>query len=303
MTVLVADVGGTNTRLALVSDQGPHEVARFQNDRFGSFYEVLEGYLSGRDVPGLDGGCVAVAGPVTESGAQLTNRDWSFDVDRLSGLVRGARPLRLANDLVALGYALPALGADHLAEIRPARQAAANGQALVAGLGTGVNACLLGGGAVMEAELGHASMPDSIASGLRAEIGDAAGRFATNEDLFSGRGLARLYAAISGRDLPGPEILNRFAGGSDPEAAQTVRLTARLLGRFAREMTFMYLPFGGIHFAGGAARGILGSEALPEFLDAFNRPGRFDTILDKVPVRLITDDGAALIGAARYALA
>lgn len=304
MTVLVADVGGTNTRIALVDAGVPRQMARYQNDRFASFYAVLADYLASHDCPPLQGCCVAVAGPVTSSRAELTNRNWDFDAEQVGATLPQPpeRPTRLVNDLVALGYALAHLDDTQLADILPARQPRNNDQSLVAGLGTGVNACLLKSGIVMEAELGHASLPHSVAERLGDAIGAGAAQFQTNECLFSGRGLARLHQVMSGRDLPGPQILAGHDTGDSADAAATVTLMARLLGCFARELVFQYLPLGGVHFAGGAARGILGSSARDDFIGAFVAEDRFSDIIRAVPVRLICDDAAALAGAEHYAL-
>lgn len=301
MPVLVADVGGTNTRVALARAGRLSQLARFGNDAYASFAEVLAAYAQGHNLPLLRGICVAVAGPVTAGRAELTNRNWHFDEAGLAAPLAENRsiPARLINDLVALGHALPGLEAAQLDVIRAGAAQPSNDQALVAGLGTGFNACLLKGGAVVEAELGHASLPLGIAEELRAQLGDAASVFRTNECLFSGRGLSRLHNILTNQDKRGQDILADFAGGADPKAAETVMLTARLLGLFARELVFQYLPFRGIHFAGGAARGILGSAARAEFLSAFETDGRFSDHLDRVPVRLIADDAAALSGAAR----
>ncbi|MDK3072294.1 glucokinase [Sedimentitalea sp. JM2-8] len=97
------------------------------------------------------------------------------------------------------------------------------------------------------------------------------------------------------------DILAAYAGDpADGPARRTVNLMAHLLGVFARELVFQYLPFGGIHFAGSAARGILGSAARDLFLSGLEVPGRFSEQIAGVPIRLITDDAAALTGAARY---
>ncbi|MDP5218658.1 glucokinase [Ruegeria sp. 2205SS24-7] len=301
MSVLVADVGGTNARLAMVRDGIPTAIKRYDNDSHSSFYEVLQAYRDSIDSPPVEACCVAVAGPVNADHARLTNRDWDFDVDDLRSVLGGPKHVRLTNDLVALGYALPHLRAEQLDEIRPVPGPAANDQALVAGAGTGFNACLLKGTTVVEAELGHVSLPVSVADVLRAELGGAAERFETNEDLFSGRGLARLHQAISGTQMSGPQILEQFAqspGGC--EAQRTVLLSARLLGILTREMVLQYLPLAGIHFAGGAARGILGSSAVSTFLAAFEQDGVLADQVARVPIRLIADDAAALIGAAHF---
>ena len=68
-----------------------------------------------------------------------------------------------------------------------------------------------------------------------------------------------------------------------------------------REMVFQYLPLGGIHFAGSVARGVLSTDARVHFLKMFESDGPFSELIGQVPVKVITDDTAALVGVARYA--
>lgn len=221
MTLLVADVGGTNTRIALARPDGGTRqtlthIGRYENDAYGSFYQVLTRYFTDYDLPPLKGCCIAVAGPVTSTRARLTNRDWSFDAAAIAAALPAAvappvGAVRLVNDLVALGYALSDLAPDQLLQVRAAGCAPGlNNQALVAGMGTGFNVCMVKSGrsgpTVIEAELGHASLPASVRDPLVAELARGADRFATIEDLFSGRGLAQVYRILSGggrKERPG----------------------------------------------------------------------------------------------------
>lgn len=306
MTILVADVGGTNSRLALVSGGVPQSVMRFTNTKFASFYDILKRYQSGHDLNDLCGVCIAIAGPVTSTKAQLTNLNWQFDTGEIAATLPAGGPVHLVNDLVALGHGLAELKPEHLSVIKSSATTSLNNQALVVGLGTGFNVCLVKDAGlghaplVVEAELGHASLPQSVWAVLQNEIGKDATQIVANEDLFSGRGLSRLHGFVSGGDdLQGAEIVVGY--GREALATRTVDLAARLLGIFAREMVFQYLPLSGIYFAGGVARGILGTDARQQFLAAFDGAGPFADLISKVPVKVITDDAAALLGAARYA--
>ena len=310
MTLLVADVGGTNTRIAISRDAGQiAEPERYHNADFASFYDVLHRYAGKRDLSGLTGGCIAVAGPVTGGRARLTNRDWCFDLKTVAGLLPSIAPgqMHLVNDLVALGYALPDQTLTRLFRISAHKGAGPlNKQALVVGMGTGFNICVVkptaNGPVVVEAELGHASPPANVSHALAAVLGPDAEQFTTYEHLFSGRGLTRLYRHFSGGvEMTGPQIVASYDPARQDASAQAVELAARMLGLVSRELVFQYLPYGGIHFAGGAARGILGSPARDMFLNAFNTPGPFAEHVSMVPLQVITDDAAALIGAARYA--
>lgn len=311
MPLFVADIGGTNSRLALAEPTGRIGQAKsFRNDEFDSFYDVIARYFAEHPVTGLGGGCLAIAGPVLSDQARLTNRNWTFDSAAIAAAlpVPPRRPVRLTNDIVALGHALSTLNGAQLVDITPEPAGAAlNDQALVVGLGTGFNVCLIKQTAptpvIFEAELGHACLPVRVAHALEAEIGPAMTQFETVEDLFSGTGLTRLHRVLSGGDtMQGQEIVSAYDAGQGGAVARTLDLSARLLGVLTRELVYQYLPFGGLHFAGGAARGILGGRACQVFVQAF--AGQNDDIVQmgRVPLRLIVDDGAALTGAAQIAL-
>lgn len=310
MTLLIADVGGTNTRIGMIR-QGRHiaGLERFENDEFNCFENVLDRYSQSQDLDGVTECCIALAGPVTSAQACLTNRDWVFDsksiADRLT-LPTGGQVF-LVNDLVALGYALSGLVPGQLSLVRSAAGPdPLNNQALVVGLGTGFNICVvkseLARPVVIEAEMGHASLPSSASALLAHSIGATAAQFPTFEHLFSGRGMSRLYRHYSdGDDQSSSQILAGYDPARRDARAQSVELVAKMLGTVARELVFQHLPYGGIHFAGGVARGLLGSEAKGVFLEAFNTPVPFGEYVAPVPIQVITDDAAALAGAAYFA--
>ncbi len=307
--ILVADVGGTNARLALVDDKGGfHAKSRYANDEFGSFNDVLRRFCADHSLAAVDTCCVAVAGPVTSGTARLTNRDWTFVPAEMAAVLPGDDVrVRLINDLVALGHALSGLGDSQLSMIRPGEQGGeSNGQALVFGLGTGFNGCLAktvnGEETIVEAELGHASLPAQIYLELEKQIGAEVARFPTVEHLFSGRGFEQLYEALGG-SRPNARLIVDRAGDGDAAAGKTVELMAHALGLLARQMVFQFLPLDGIYIAGSVSRAVLETPARKTFLNAMAFEGRFDELVARVPVRLITDDAAALTGMARLGLA
>jgi len=270
---------------------------------------VLIRYAKGNKLTGLYGCSIALAGPVTSVQASLTNRDWKFDSKAIAARLAlpSADKVLLVNDLVALGYSLSGLVPAQLSLVRPATGPdPLNNQALVVGMGTGFNICVvkseLARPVVVEAELGHASLPASAGAMLSQSLGAAAAQFPTYEHLFSGRGLSRLFRHCSdGDEQSGAQILAGYDPARRNARAHTVELVAKMLGKVARELVFQYLPYGGIHFAGGVARGLLDSAAREVFLAALNAPGPFGEHIDPVPVHVITDDAAALAGAACFA--
>lgn len=303
--LLVGDVGGTNTRFALVENGRPGKVARYANDDFADFTSLLTAFVADHALGSLTDARIAVAGPVTGAQARLTNRDWVFrPKDIAQALPGGGARVQLVNDLVALGHALPALCKDQQSLLRaPKSDKGTNGQALVVGLGTGFNVCQVlttsSGTHVLGAELGHASLPTRLKHTLANLLPDAGQGFATNEDLFSGRGLERLHAARTARTETARNIVDSAA--ADTETLNSVTLAASLLGQLTRELVFQYLPLGGIYFAGTVARGVLKSGARQAFLDAVACDGPFADLVVRAPLHLITDDGAALTGLARMA--
>ena len=301
MSILLADVGGTNARLALAGDQGldPASIRRFRGDDHASFDEVVRLYLEEMNLASVEAVCVDVAGPVGNGEAKLTNRDWSFSEAGLRALT-GAKQARLINDMVALGYATPGLSSEALGEVRAAPEGRSrNGQRLVVNAGTGFNVCAVkvlpqGGIACLEAEEGHTRMPLTIAEALAAEVpASTLSGFDSVEELFAGRGLSRLHAARTGRPAIRAEEVTQ-AAATDAEACATCDIYARLFGLLCRELALRFMPMEGIYLAGSVARSAAHRQQI--FLDAFLSDPLMVRIPQSVPIHVIRDDMAALHG-------
>lgn len=301
MTILVADVGGTNCRFALGDKGGgPRALMRLANDGHDRFESALGAYLAAqRDDLAVSAACFAVAGPVSHGRAELTNRGWQFDAAALSA--RLGAPVTLINDLAALGHALPGLGPSGSRAVwtPPPAIANPNGQRLVLGLGTGVNASLVATGraapVVLEAEAGHQSLPSSVVQVLVNRLGTLPPAFFSTEELFAGRGLARLHGALHGTALDGAAIIAAHHAG-DARAAATLELFARAMGAWAQDVALQYLPRDGLFLAGSVARGVIEAGFGAAFVEAFTGPHRFPDLVQSVPVQILTDDMAALAG-------
>ena len=290
---LVADVGGTNTRFALADRNGliSDSTARYANCDVDSFVDAALSFISilGRIKP--TDMCVAIAGPVSDGKGKLTNGEWVFDTDVLNDKL-GLKQAYLVNDLAALGYALDVLPRDMVTQFGGGKPS--GNQALVAGIATGFNVSLCHGGQVVEAELGHASLPSSVMDILSDALGDKASTFRTVETLFSGDGLAALHAAL-GFDAAKPSVITMQAG-------ETVALFAHALGTFSREMAYQYMPLAGLYFNGSVARAILSSaNAADVVASVTSKDETFAGKFGQVPMYLITEDSAALYGCARFA--
>lgn len=301
MAILLADVGGTNARMALARDGAldTGAITRFRGDDHATFDDVVVKYLAQQGSPRIEAVCVAVAGPVWGDEARLTNRDWTFSEARLRAL-SGAPRARLINDLIALGYATPALDGEAAGFLRAAPKGAlSNGQRLVVNAGTGFNVCAVkvlpeGGIACLESEEGHTRLPQSVAEPLIAALGEAGRAIDSVEELFAGRGLARLHSMRVGQPQGRAETVVEAAARGDDMAEATLALYARLFGLFCRELALRFMPMDGLFLAGSVARSC--TDRFGIFECAFLSDPLMARIPQAVPVGVIRDDMAALHG-------
>ncbi|MCH8466958.1 MAG: glucokinase [Roseinatronobacter sp.] len=302
--VLVADVGGTNTRVALAQGRALIDGAteRFRNAEFDGLEDVLRAYLA-RHAIRPSRAAIALAGPVQGDHAAMTNLGWQVQAPALAQ-ASGIGHIALLNDLQAQGHAVPYLAQAHLRMVRGA--APAPGTKLVIGLGTGVNAApvypLGAGHIVPPAEAGHIHLPlkgaedYALADWLTERRG-----FASVEDVLSGAGLERLYAFHTPNQpaLDAGAIMTAL-GARDERAVAVGRHYVRLLAQLAADLALTTLPFGGIYLIGGVARAF--GPWLDEFgfEQGFTAMGRFSDLVARFPVAIVEDDFAALAGCAAY---
>ncbi|SFE74176.1 glucokinase [Roseivivax sediminis] len=305
---VVADIGGTNTRVALARgpEVDPNSVARFRNADHSGLTEVLRHYLSDRNARPA-AACVAMAGPVRDGVGTLTNLDWTVD-RAVVAEATGATTVAVLNDLQAQGHAVDHLAPEHLTRILPGAPGNEHAAKLVIGVGTGLNAApvfRLGGQTLVPpSESGHVSLPAQSAEdlALRDWLVEAHGS-AGAEEALSGRGFERIHAWLCDRDggtpLEAEAIMAAHAAG-DPRATHAMRVFATLLGRVAGNLALTLLPFGGIYLCGGVARHFGPHLTALGFDAGFRDKGRFTEFMDQFGVQLVTDDYAALTGSAAH---
>ncbi|MEL7213831.1 MAG: glucokinase [Pseudomonadota bacterium] len=306
--ILVADIGGTNTRVAMADDHlvDTRSIQRFRNADHPGIATVLRAYLATQDAK-PDAVCVCVAGPVRDGVGALTNLDWSMDGDLLRDAT-GAPEAALLNDLQAQGHAIDAIAPEHLAEVTTGITAKPDASQLVIGLGTGFNAAPIhitrNGRHVAPSECGHANLPIRTEEELRlCQFVETAHGFPAIEDVLSGRGLERVYhwlahEAGQSTEKSAKDIMEGAA--TDPRAQDALRVFIRILGTVAGNLSLVHLPFGGVYLVGGVARAMLPHLAQYGFTEAFRDKGRFAGFMGNFPVSIVLDDYAALTGNAAY---
>jgi glucokinase len=307
--VIVADIGGTNTRVALADGRRVREdsVIRYRNADATGLADVLARYMATQGVTDVDGICVDAAGPVTDGEVRLTNLDWEIHLDVLRRAVRAERA-GLLNDLQAQAYGLADVPADRLRTLidRPAQ---AGQTQLVFNLGTGVNAApvFIHGGRriVPPSECGHINMPIRTEADLRlARFVERHHGFPGVEDVLSGRGVERLWQFVTteaGRpsEATSAEVVARLQAG-DADALAVARLFARLVGTECGNLALIFMPFGGIALCGGLARAFAPWLTDADFGAAFRDKGRFQGFMDQFRISVVEDDFAGLTGCAAW---
>lgn len=310
---LVADIGGTNTRVALADGTSVRSdsIRRYSNAGFSGIEGVLLRFLADSGNPGVSGVCVAAAGPVNDGVATMTNLEWTITGPGLAEAT-GASRTAILNDLQAQGYALGRVAPEFLRRVIPGPQEPGAAM-LVVGLGTGMNAAPVHdtpwGRVVAASECGHISMPVRTDEDYRlakfvAESGPHAHGFAGVEDVLAGRGLERVHAFVCheagiASDKRGADIMADIETG-DALAEATVRLYIHLLGQELGNLALVHLPFGGIYLIGGVARAMTKHFDRMGLTRHFRDKGRFAEFMERFSVILVEDDYAALTGCAVY---
>jgi len=299
---LVADVGGTNTRVGLCRGNTllPDTVKKYRNTGFRNFECVVAAYRA--DMPSIDcsSAVIAVAGPVEDGCASMTNLGWQFDEQTLLAKT-GIEHVHLINDLQAQGYAIDGLSPNDIRRVIDGKGVEAKWPALVVGIGTGLNATVVyeirSGLFATASECGHVRL--SLRQSETAALADATG-FVSMEDAVSGRGLSRLHAALhhlADAGCPtGTEIVTAAIGG-DSLAVRTMGLFLEVLGDFIGDLALIHLPFGGIYISGGVGRAIAPLIETSGLEASFRNKGRFKNLMQRFSVDLLLDDYAALKGA------
>jgi glucokinase len=309
MTRLIADIGGTNARFALVGADGlPAGERNLLVRDFPDLAAAAEAYLGGRRAKEA---VIAVATPVESDRVSLTNSPWTFSVAALRERL-GLRELAVINDFVAQALATPHLGPGELEPIGGGGAPTPGRAVGVIGPGTGLGVSALvpreTSWTALPSEGGHASFAPGNAREARV-LEELRGRFGghvSNERVVSGQGLlnlAQALAAIDGRRCPAatPEDVTEEArAGGCPSCREAVGIFSAALGGAAGDLALLVGARGGVFVAGGVCQKLGPLFDRAAFRERFTAKGRLRPYLEAIPTWLVLRTDTGLLGAARY---
>jgi glucokinase len=301
-TVLIADIGATTSRYAVVGLDGrPDRVVTLANDTVSGVDGGIARYLELSKVRPT-AAVLGIAGPIDGDAIALTNRDWRFKLGDLASRF-GLSSVRAINDFEAVAWSLELVGDGDVRTLGPTA-GDAHGAKVVFGPGTGLGVAALvptvSGWHVVATEGGHVLFgpccdeEEPVFARLRRECGSVSA-----ETVLSGPGLERLHRALHGPGEPlTAEVIAKCARDGQGPACATVDLFVRLLGRFAGDVALTFKATGGIYIAGGVAQRIQQLLDAEAFRQAFEAHPPYQHLLRAIPTTLITLEQPGLLGCA-----
>lgn len=322
--ILAGDVGGTKCNLALFSEKGgkltPVFRHRFASKEFAQFDLIVKEFsrqaaehLGGERIRAAGFG---IAGPVINGRVRATNLPWFVETVTLVEEL-GVPHVVLLNDLGAWGCSLEHLAPDDFCVLNPGKPEPGGTRALIAA-GTGLGESILVWDSsryrVVPSEGGHADYAPHTEQQIELL------RFMRRrypqiswELILSGRGFRTLHEFLAPKVMhasfedpdadPAPEITRRASDKSCQVCVDAVNLWTAIYGAEAGNLALKVLAIGGVYVAGGIAVKILEKMRDGTFIEAFKDKWKFEGLLGNIPVSIVLNESAPLLGAAYEALA
>lgn len=321
---LVIDIGGTYSRLAIMNDD--HQIdckETYINYTHTSFLEIVQKYLDSHRnrLDNIRQCCIAVAGPVKNGHAKLTNINWTLDSQSLQQALPFER-VRLLNDFHALGYCVPLLNEQNLLTLQAGKVTAHHVKVMV-GAGTGLGVAHIkqkeGQVEVYPSEGGHIDFaPVNKRQIALLQFMMTKYEHVSVEHLLSGHGIEHLFEFIChehnvkdslenfdvqdymAEDITGQKVIQLAMEKQHPLAVEAVELFSEIYAAFIGNLALTTLPYGGIYITGGIARHVLPFLQQQNFLATYQSKGRMSALLAEIPIYYILNQNANLLGAGYY---
>ena len=302
--LLAGDVGGTKTHLALFEGTRCVKEQRYFSREFSGLKEIVRDFAPGK----VEGACFGVAGPVENNRCQATNLPWVIDAKDFD-----IEKVWLINDLVATAWGVESLKGGELVTLNKGKESLGHRAVMAAGTGLGIAGLFWDGKQhhPFPSEGGHADFAprDETEKLLWIYLKKKYGHV-SYERILSGSGLEHLYwfylesgrshESLGEEDLPSL-ITHKAVHGESKACREIVEWFCSLYGSAAGNLALQFLPRGGVYIGGGIAPKIISILKEGSFLRSFTEKGRFKELLSSIPVHVIMNENAALLGAAIYA--
>lgn len=320
--ILAGDIGGTHTRLALF--EGKRELKVMVQEIFPSrehtgLLPIVQKFLQMHPAS-ISCASFGIAGPVRNGKCQATNLPWIVDSGELSRFLQ-TKSVYLVNDLEANGWGLRVLKNEDLYLLNEGDPTQKGNIALIAA-GTGLGeAGLYWDGKEhhpFACEGGHVDFAprNALEIELLGYLNRIYSSHVSYERVVSGPGLKSIYEFLietrreaesaelkkeaKNRDLA--QLISEWGRQKrDPGCTRALDWFLSLYGAEAGNLALKFLARGGVYVGGGIAPHLLDKLKEGEFMKGFLDKGRFRSLLETIPVRIILNDQTALLGAAEYA--
>lgn len=313
---LIADLGGTNARFALVPihEYIPQEVRVLSCKDYENFFDAAAEYIDkcSVDMDHIDAVVLAIAGPVNQPVIRFSNNPWQFTRAEVQSYFGEHKAVALLNDFDAVGHCLEILTPEDMVVIGDHSKVDPKAASWVIGAGTGLGvACVVpqnqGPNIVLPGEGGHVDLAtcndleDDILKFLRARH-----KRVSAERVLSGMGLENIYEAIAHREgierrLTAPEIGDALKAGDDPIAKAALEQFFVFLGRVIGDLVLSVESRGGVYIAGGIVPRYLNEILNSGFRDAMQEKGRMKDFVSPIPTFVVMSEYPGLMGCACYA--
>ena len=320
--LLVADIGGTNGRFGLVEFDAENIRAHGQINytaerqitlRCADYADMATMIKAccvefGIDVPAH--GCLAIAGPIENGQAAMTNLNWKFSIEGLRDQL-GMKTLHVINDFASLAYAVPFLQENELVTLYESNKANPEAPIVVMGPGTGFGMAALvpsqNNWKIIPTEGGHASFAPTnekelaIKSFLLKEQNHV-----SVENILSGSGLVTLYRAIAhnagveAQPYTPADVSTKGLADEDSLCREAVLTFCDVLGEVAGDKALSTGARGGVVIGGGITPKLVGLLPESHFLERYKNKGPMAGYVSDISIRLIVNDKAALVGSAAW---
>lgn len=312
--MLVGDIGGTKTHLALFEKKELLNLQTFHSANYHDLESIIKEYLSRGKYGSIETASFAIAGPVQNGVCRTTNLPWIVDAKKLAKDLN-FKSAYLLNDLEANAYAIAVLPESSFLELyRPKKEMHGNRAVLSPGTGLGEAGLFWDGKKhhPFACEGGHcdyaprSDIEIELLQFLIKKYGHV-----SYERILSGMGFHNIFdflttvkkrsypdgleAEIKKGD-PAKVISEHGLDNSIAVCIETLDLFVSILGAEAGNLALKFMAFGGIYLGGGIPPKILEKIKSPLFLSGYFNKGRMLHLIENMPIRLILDDKAALKG-------